>query len=91
MVRKFAAALNHHGLQSRDRLADSQVRPLVFLSVQDERFSRAAAVIANRTTSIAIALVTASLGGILTNITTDMGVKVPSACVHVTELFRSPR
>ncbi|KAH9055528.1 acetoacetate-CoA ligase [Lactarius vividus] len=36
---------------------------------------RVAAIIANRTTSIAIALATASLGGIFTSTATDMGVK----------------
>jgi acetoacetyl-CoA synthetase len=54
MVRKFAVALKHHGLQPGDRVA---------------------AIIANRTTSIAIALATASLGGIFTSTATDMGVK----------------
>jgi acetoacetyl-CoA synthetase len=36
---------------------------------------RVAAIIANRTTSIAIALATASLGGVFTSTATDMGVK----------------
>ncbi|KAI9449443.1 acetoacetate-CoA ligase [Lactarius psammicola] len=37
---------------------------------------RVAAIVANRTTSVAIALATASLGGIFTSTATDMGVKV---------------
>ena len=74
LVRKFAAALKLHGLQSGDRVAGSSFGHL--LCVQDEHFSRAAAIIANRTISIAIALATASLGGIFTSTATDMGVKV---------------
>jgi acetoacetyl-CoA synthetase len=71
MVRKFAVALKHHGLQPGDRVAGWS-----FGLTLDGRYSHTAAIIANRTTSIAIALATASLGGIFTSTATDMGVKV---------------
>jgi acetoacetyl-CoA synthetase len=74
LVRKFATALKLHGLQPGDRVAGSSFG--LTLHVPDEHFSHAAAIIANRTSSIAIALATASLGGIFTSTATDMGVKV---------------
>ena len=52
---------------------ESQVRPLAY---SDDLFSRTTAIIANRTTSIAIALATATVGGIFTSTATDMGAKV---------------
>ena len=76
LVRKFAAALKLHGLQPGDRVAGSSFG--LTLRMLDGYFSRTAAIIANRTISIAIALATASLGGIFTSTATDMGVKVSS-------------
>ena len=73
LIRKFAAAVKPHDLQSGDSVAGSLDLPLC---VQNEHFSRAAAITVNRTTSITIALVTASLRGSFTSTATDMGVKV---------------
>jgi acetoacetyl-CoA synthetase len=71
-VRKLAAALKTHGLQPGDRVAGSSCIGRLHRSsvLLDE------AIIANRTTSVALVLATASLGGIFTSTATDMGVQV---------------
>ncbi|SRR6266702_969958 len=77
LVRKFAAALKLHGLQPGDRVAGSSFGLVsVAFACLMSSFSRTAAIVANRTTLVAIALATASLGGIFTSTATDMGVKV---------------
>jgi len=83
LVRKFAAALKLHGLQPGDRVAGSSfdlvsVTPMYLHTV---------AIVANRATTVAIALATASLGGVFTSTATDMGVKVGIPCAHVAELY----
>ena len=77
-VRKLASAFNAHGFRPGDRVAGSCLFVSNFcMSCLIGPTSRVVAIVANRTTTVAIALAVASLGGIFTSSATDMGVKVP--------------